>query len=199
MNAEQERARAALQTEGEHRQLLQQVEQLNLLRESNIVLRDESARTSAHLSEARNKIARLEAQLIPLQSSVAVLEAETGQLRDEVTARDEEIRAHRGRIQKLLDKYQRYIRLLVTVCYNMQERPNTNFVFCSVDPELHHRLVEEHESLKKRAEEAEKNIEEIQAKHLKLKRAAARMKDEGKFFYSRLLQKYLELIGLGNR
>lgn len=53
---EKARGRASIQTEVDHRTLLEQVNQLNLLRESNILLREESTRASAQLQEAKATI-----------------------------------------------------------------------------------------------------------------------------------------------
>jgi len=66
---ETERARSAVQAELEHTQLLEQVQQLNLLRESNASLRHQSAASAKALAEAKQQGAAAAAALEPLQVS----------------------------------------------------------------------------------------------------------------------------------
>jgi hypothetical protein len=56
VQAERERSQASIQNEMDHRALLEQVQQLNLLRESNILLRDDATRANAQLQEAKANI-----------------------------------------------------------------------------------------------------------------------------------------------
>jgi nucleoprotein TPR len=56
----------------EHTKLLEQVEQLNLLRESNASLRQEGAASAKALAEAKRQGAAAAAALEPLQVSVEI-------------------------------------------------------------------------------------------------------------------------------
>jgi hypothetical protein len=124
VQAERERSRAAIRTEEDHKTLMEQVQQLNLLRESNILLRDDATRANAQLQEAKATIQStlhvllysalslitpylgLNDQLGPALEEKRANIAKIETLEAELETRNIEIKHHRSRIQKLLDKYQ---------------------------------------------------------------------------------------------
>ncbi|CAI5462690.1 unnamed protein product, partial [Closterium sp. Yama58-4] len=103
----EERARgvAAAQSEGEFAALKAQVAQVNLLRESNAMLRDESQRNFADAGEWREKARQALQQVGPLQAAVQKREAEVAAGRREVESAREEAGRWQRRVQQLLEKY----------------------------------------------------------------------------------------------
>lgn len=113
-----------MQSEADHRALVEQVHQLNLLRESNFVLREDATRANAQLQEAKAQIqgkitafayylivyclyfVELSQQLGPALEDKRLHVAKIEALEADLETRNNEIKHHRSRIQKLLDKYQ---------------------------------------------------------------------------------------------
>eukprot|EP00004_Rigifila_ramosa_P013471 TRINITY_DN2985_c0_g1_i2.p1 TRINITY_DN2985_c0_g1~~TRINITY_DN2985_c0_g1_i2.p1 ORF type:complete len:851 (-),score=265.51 TRINITY_DN2985_c0_g1_i2:1668-4220(-) len=119
-NEERERLKANLVSESEHRNTLMQLERLHLLQESNVTLREESARHRKHAEEAESKIIELSNTLAPVQDENRQLKATEKALRGEVEFLKKEISEWRSRVQGLTEKYQRvdvneYITLNATV------------------------------------------------------------------------------------
>ncbi len=64
---EQKKNTAKAQTEEQHKQLVEQLQQMNLLRESNAMLRDENQRNLNKLKAVETKVKELENLVQPLQ------------------------------------------------------------------------------------------------------------------------------------
>ena len=94
-------------TEEQHRKLVESVNQLNIVKESNCVLRDEKNRALEEIKSNEQKIAELENQLRPLIR----LEAEAKQTMDK---KEEELteakKAHAEEVQKLKAAHQEEIK-----------------------------------------------------------------------------------------
>ncbi|KAL6076895.1 hypothetical protein QOT17_002590 [Balamuthia mandrillaris] len=139
LRQEQERQSSKATSDAEHRSLLAQLEQLNLLRESNVMLRAENERLHTQLKDWEEKAKHLEAQIRPLLQEKKELEAVQQALQAEKQALDEENGRWRARLQQLMDRYQR------------------------VDPEKHAKLVADHKTLTDsllRAKQEKATIEE---------------------------------------
>ncbi|CAI7858225.1 unnamed protein product, partial [Closterium sp. NIES-53] len=99
------RGAATAQSEGEFAALKAQVAQVNLLRESNAMLRDESQRNFADAGEWREKARQAQQQVGPLQAAVQRREAEVAAGKREVESAREEVGRWQRRVQQLLEKY----------------------------------------------------------------------------------------------
>ncbi|CAI5504033.1 unnamed protein product, partial [Closterium sp. Naga37s-1] len=99
------RGAATAQSEGEFAALKAQVAQVNLLRESNAMLRDESQRNFADAGEWREKARQAQQQVGPLQAAVQRREAEVAAGKREVESAREEAGRWQRRVQQLLEKY----------------------------------------------------------------------------------------------
>ena len=90
-----------------HSELMKSVNELNILRESNVTLRAESRQAQQSLTERNSRVEQLEAQIHPLQARVAELE-HLVELRDGEYKLLEEDRNHwQQRTQNILSKYDR--------------------------------------------------------------------------------------------
>ena len=90
-----------------HSELMKSVNELNILRESNVTLRAESRQAQQSLTERNSRVEQLETQIQPLQARVAELE-HLVELRDGEHKLLEEDRNHwQQRTQNILSKYDR--------------------------------------------------------------------------------------------
>ncbi|XP_014665092.1 PREDICTED: nucleoprotein TPR-like [Priapulus caudatus] len=88
---ERRRGERSARTVGEHAALMEKVEHLNVLVDSNKLLRDEKERATMQAQEQQSRAARLEAELLPVKKSLweartlrDALQTESAALRDEV-------------------------------------------------------------------------------------------------------------------
>ncbi|CAI5506783.1 unnamed protein product, partial [Closterium sp. Naga37s-1] len=137
------RGAATAQSEGEFAALKAQVAQVNLLRESNAMLRDESQRNFADAGEWREKARQAQQQVGPLQAAVQRREAEVAAGKREVESAREEVGRWQRRVQQLLEKYkaidvEEYQRLQdqlqVKECFGLLEK------YKAIDVEEYQRL-----------------------------------------------------------
>lgn len=170
---EQERQSGATsgQSAKEYSELLEKVDQLNLLRESNQTLRGEVQRLGKSLGEAEQKLKELDAEVQPLRSQARELGAERDANQQHIQRLNEEIELWKSRNNQILAKFDR------------------------IDPSEHHRLQDEvkamsanQEALQGRNDELKKQIDalsaqqELKAKELeevqaKLKNTISRSND----------------------
>ena len=107
----------------EHKSLVSTMEQVNLLRESNSMLRASAEKSEGKVASLESQIAVLQSETEPLRQQVKQLSEELSAIRDDNGhLRDENVR-WKKRNQQLLDKYQQ------------------------VDPVIHDELVKAHGSL----------------------------------------------------
>jgi len=81
-------------------------EQLVLLRESNMLLREESDRKAAHLAAKEKSINELKMQLEPKEREMRQLEVEKASLQSEKESLGREVEDWKKRVQNLLNKFQ---------------------------------------------------------------------------------------------
>ncbi|GBG81739.1 hypothetical protein CBR_g33917 [Chara braunii] len=105
LRVEQERNRASIQAEEEHRALVSQVQQLNLLRESNATLREENERNFREAKEWRDKAQKALAETDPLRGLLKEKDAELEAARKETLKIKEEVTLWQNRVKQLLEKY----------------------------------------------------------------------------------------------
>jgi nucleoprotein TPR len=93
-------------SEDEHKKVIEQLNERNLLRESNTLLRDEHTRNLAHATELEHKLKEFEAAQAPLLVKMRGLEAEKTSLQTDVAVLKEESGRWKQRNEALINKYQ---------------------------------------------------------------------------------------------
>lgn len=107
LSDERERAASVAATDAQHAELVEKIQQLNLLRESNATLRADS---EAHAKRSRELDIRLKnvlQELDPLRERARTMQAELDARNEHVTRLEEENRRWQERNNQLLTKYDR--------------------------------------------------------------------------------------------
>ena len=105
--SEREKEASAATTSAQHQELLAKINELNLLRESNITLRNENERNTRRAAEFEAKVSQLTSQLSPLEEKVHVLQAEIESKDDQMRLLTEDNERWKNRNQQILQKYER--------------------------------------------------------------------------------------------
>eukprot|EP01132_Coremiostelium_polycephalum_P002324 gene2324-2868_t len=153
---EQEHLKNLTFSSKKHEEVLQQLDQMNLFKESNVMLKDEVKKLNALSAQLRDKLKQTEDLMIPLREANSKLESENSILKSEIEAQKTEIGIWSSKVQKLLDKYQ------------------------SIDPEVHQKLIESNEATQKENQSLQQSIEEKGRQYEELKKHAKHWKDESK-------------------
>uniref|UniRef100_A0A7S1FWX9 Nucleoprotein TPR/MLP1-2 domain-containing protein n=1 Tax=Corethron hystrix TaxID=216773 RepID=A0A7S1FWX9_9STRA len=82
-----------------------QIQQLNLLRESNVMLREDSQRSLTKLENANKKLHEAKSALAPTMEKMRMLDAEKQALEIEKNSVEKELEVWRGRVKGLVDRY----------------------------------------------------------------------------------------------
>ncbi|KAK4145277.1 uncharacterized protein C8A04DRAFT_10854 [Dichotomopilus funicola] len=88
-----------------HKELMEKLNELNLIRESNVTLRNENQRAQAQLEKKSDKIAELETKIQPLEARISELELDKGFKEQEVRQLQEAREGLQKRIESILSKY----------------------------------------------------------------------------------------------
>ena len=105
--SEREKEASAATTSAQHQELLAKINELNLLRESNVTLRNENERNTRRAAELETKVSQLTSQLSPLEERVRVLQAEMESKDDQMRLLTEDNERWKNRNQQILQKYER--------------------------------------------------------------------------------------------
>ena len=116
--AEADEARAALKVEREktdsaamsaarHAELLEKVQTVSALNDSNRLLREERDRFAVSVTEQADKLAAAEARLKPVQERLHAMEGGEEQLRNEMKTLKEDNQRWRQRANQLIEKHQK--------------------------------------------------------------------------------------------
>ena len=101
---ERERAIEAVSSEAQHAELLERINQLNILRESNATLRADCETYAKRARESDNKLQQMNSELEPAREGVRLAQAEL-QARDaQITRLEDESRRWQERNSQLLLK-----------------------------------------------------------------------------------------------
>ncbi|KAH3684128.1 hypothetical protein WICPIJ_004895 [Wickerhamomyces pijperi] len=138
----------------EHSSLLNEVEQLNLLRESNVTLRNELHSSATRITVLESQLADSTAKVQPLESQIGKLTAELQSKSQEMSLVSEEKNRWKQRSQDILSKYDR------------------------IDPQEHSELKVEVETLRAKLEEFKKSSETEAAKFKELSERYDRIRKE---------------------
>ena len=90
-----------------HTNLMEKLNELNLLRESNITLRNEARQAQSQLLEKSKRVEELVTQIQPLETRLAELEHATESMKEEHRLLDEDRNHWRKRTEDILSKYDR--------------------------------------------------------------------------------------------
>ncbi|CUS24744.1 LAQU0S19e00650g1_1 [Lachancea quebecensis] len=143
-------------TAEEHNKLLEQLNQLNLLRESNITLRSEVQKKSQRCQELEGQVNDLQQSLQPLESELASLKRSVKAKDSQISLISEETNRWKQRSQDILSKFER------------------------IDPEEHKKLGEELSQAKAElATKADQNSE-LEDRFQRLKKQARERLDAAK-------------------
>lgn len=108
LKLEQERsARADNRASITHQDLMTKLEELNLIRESNITLRNENKRIEKQLAQSKDKIKELDSVIEPLRTRVSELESSKEFLEEEIKQLGEDRDRWQKRTEGILTKYGR--------------------------------------------------------------------------------------------
>lgn len=102
---ERERSSTRLQGEEQHKSLMEKINELNLLRESNIALRGDGERKAKRVQELQVKVEELTAKIQPLEEQVRHLEVEREINDSQMKLLREDNDRWKSRTQQILQKY----------------------------------------------------------------------------------------------
>ena len=105
--SEREKEASAATTSAQHQELLAKINELNLLRESNVTLRNENERNARRAAELETKVSQLANQMAPLEERVRTLQAEIESKDDQMRLLTEDNERWKNRNQQILQKYER--------------------------------------------------------------------------------------------
>ncbi|KAK0742318.1 hypothetical protein B0T21DRAFT_328018 [Apiosordaria backusii] len=88
-----------------HKELMDKLNELNLIRESNVTLRNENQRTQAQLERKSKKIEELEAKIQPLEARISELDFDRSFKEQEIKQLQEARDSLQKRIESILSKY----------------------------------------------------------------------------------------------
>uniref|UniRef100_A0A5S6LX37 Nucleoprotein TPR n=1 Tax=Xenopus tropicalis TaxID=8364 RepID=A0A5S6LX37_XENTR len=104
LNAEREKVQVTAKTMAQHEELMKKTETMNVLIESNRILREEKEKQEQELQQLQAKIRKLESNILPLQESNAELSEKSGMLQAEKKLLEEDVKRWRARTQHLLNQ-----------------------------------------------------------------------------------------------
>ncbi|KAJ3731245.1 hypothetical protein DFJ43DRAFT_435652 [Lentinula guzmanii] len=107
LSEEREKAVEAAASGAKHEELLERINQLNILRESNTTLRADGEARAKRVKELETKLELLSKQLEPAKEEARVAQAELQARDTQIKRLEEENRRWQGRNQQLLSKYDR--------------------------------------------------------------------------------------------
>eukprot|EP00850_Spirogloea_muscicola_P002409 SM000009S23538 [mRNA] locus=s9:661826:679755:+ [translate_table: standard] len=188
LRAEQEKLRGSLHTADEFQNLKSQAEQVNLLRESNAMLREENRRSFEDSRTWREKLRKLQDEQAPLHAKVREKQVELEASGKEIETYKAEAHRWQTRVNQLLEKYKavdldEYQRVQSELDESMRAIQSKDE---EVDA-LKKKMAEIEEELKKRTasetrvKELEQNLQEQRSRATKLdEELVSKEKDEGR-------------------
>lgn len=105
--SEREKEANAATSSAQHQELLAKINELNVLRESNVTLRAESERNTRRATELEAKVSELTSQISPLEEKLRLLQAEVESKDDQTRLLTEDNERWKNRNQQILQKYER--------------------------------------------------------------------------------------------
>ncbi|KAF5314858.1 hypothetical protein D9619_007083 [Psilocybe cf. subviscida] len=107
LTEERERAIQNTQSAAQHAELVERINQLNILRESNATLRGECESASKKARDLENKLATLSQELDPAKEQARTAQAEANAMREQAKRLEAQAKMWQDRNSQLLSKYDR--------------------------------------------------------------------------------------------
>ncbi|XP_061634910.1 translocated promoter region b, nuclear basket protein isoform X1 [Phyllopteryx taeniolatus] len=104
LSAARERMQVTAKTLTQHDELMKKTETMNILMETNKMLREEKDKLEKELQQTQAKVQKLESDVLPLKQANAELSEKSGMLQMEKKILDEEIKRWKARTQHLVSQ-----------------------------------------------------------------------------------------------
>ncbi|XP_053460360.1 nucleoprotein TPR isoform X3 [Nycticebus coucang] len=104
LNAEREKVQVTAKTMAQHEELMKKTETMNVVMETNKMLREEKERLEQDLQQMQAKVRKLELDILPLQEANAELSEKSGMLQAEKKLLEEDVKRWKARNQHLLSQ-----------------------------------------------------------------------------------------------
>ncbi|CAM4689908.1 unnamed protein product [Leuciscus chuanchicus] len=104
LSAERERMQVTAKTLSQHDELMKKTETMNVLMETNKMLREEKEKLEQELLDTQAKVRKLESDILPMQESNAELSEKSGMLQAEKKLLEEDIKRWKARTQHLVSQ-----------------------------------------------------------------------------------------------
>ncbi|XP_006901380.1 PREDICTED: nucleoprotein TPR [Elephantulus edwardii] len=104
LNAEREKVQVTAKTMAQHEELMKKTETMNVVMETNKMLREEKERLEQDLQQMQAKVRKLELDILPLQEANAELSEKSGMLQAEKKLLEEDVKRWKARNQHLVNQ-----------------------------------------------------------------------------------------------
>ncbi|EPY80554.1 translocated promoter region (to activated MET oncogene)-like protein [Camelus ferus] len=104
LNAEREKVQVTAKTMAQHEELMKKTETMNIVMETNKMLREEKERLEQDLQQMQAKVRKLELDILPLQEANAELSEKSGMLQAEKKLLEEDVKRWKARNQHLISQ-----------------------------------------------------------------------------------------------
>ncbi|XP_055043154.2 translocated promoter region b, nuclear basket protein isoform X1 [Misgurnus anguillicaudatus] len=104
LNSEREKMQVTAKTLAQHDELMKKTETMNVLMETNKMLREEREKLVQELEETQAKVRKLESDLSPMQESITELSEKSGVLQSEKKLLEDDIKRWKARTQHLVSQ-----------------------------------------------------------------------------------------------
>uniref|UniRef100_A0A3B3W194 Translocated promoter region b, nuclear basket protein n=2 Tax=Poecilia latipinna TaxID=48699 RepID=A0A3B3W194_9TELE len=104
LTAARERMQVTAKTLAQHDELMKKTETMNILVETNKMLREEKTKMEQELQQTQAKVQKMESDVFPLQQSNSELSEKNGMLQAEKAILEEDIKRWKARTQNLLSQ-----------------------------------------------------------------------------------------------
>ncbi|XP_059531462.1 nucleoprotein TPR isoform X4 [Myotis daubentonii] len=104
LNAEREKVQVTAKTMAQHEELMKKTETMNVVMETNKMLREEKERLEQDLQQMQAKVRKLELDILPLQEANAELSEKSGMLQAEKKLLEEDVKRWKARNQHLINQ-----------------------------------------------------------------------------------------------
>ncbi|CAN9500306.1 unnamed protein product [Ophioblennius macclurei] len=104
LNTARERMQVTAKTLAQHDELMKKTETMNILMETNKMLREEKDKMEQELQQTQAKVQKLESDILPLQQANTELSEKSGMLQADKKLLEEEIKRWKARTQHLVSR-----------------------------------------------------------------------------------------------
>uniref|UniRef100_A0A667WHM6 Nucleoprotein TPR n=1 Tax=Myripristis murdjan TaxID=586833 RepID=A0A667WHM6_9TELE len=104
LNAARERMQVTAKTLAQHDELMKKTETMNILMETNKMLREEKDKMQQELQQTQAKVRKLESDILPMQQANSELSEKSGMLQAEKKILEEDIKRWKARTQHLVSQ-----------------------------------------------------------------------------------------------